>query len=240
MQFHKDYNPDIDRLIAQEGVKDWVELFKKKVWKDDSTAQFNKIPEFPTLGAWVLEPGAFDAEGNPAPVVKAVRNPYYWKIDTDYNQLPYIDRLEFQVVDNAADILPLVQAGQVDMQDRNIPADALLPENQAKGGYGLYKLVSSFSNYMAISFNETHADPVKRQIFQNKDFRIGLSYAINRPAIIQAARFDVKPYQVAPLPGTPFYSERMATQYLEYNVKLANEYLDKAGYSRRDAAGSLP
>jgi peptide/nickel transport system substrate-binding protein len=236
-QFHKDYNPNIDRLVAQAGVKNWVELFKEKTRQDLNGNLFSTVPELPTLFAWVIEPGSFNADGTPAPVVKAVRNPYYWKIDTDYNQLPYIDRLEFQVVDQAADILPLVQAGKVDMQDRNIPAEAALPENQAQGGYGLFKLVSSFSNYMAISFNETHADPVKRQIFQNKDFRIGLSYAINRPAIIQAARLDVEPAQVAPLPGTPFYSEQMATQYLEYNVELANEYLDRAGYSRRDAAG---
>lgn len=34
-----------------------------------------------------------------------------------------------------------------------------------------------------------------------------------------------------------FYNERLATQYLEYNVELANEYLDRAGYSERDAQG---
>lgn len=236
-QFHKAYNPDIDKLIAQEGVKDWVELFKKKTWQTVDHMPFSMVPEFPTLFAWVLEPGAFDANRKPAPVVKAVRNPYYWKIDTEYQQLPYIDRLEIQVVDNAADILSLVQAGKVDMQDRNIPAEAARPENQAQGGYGLYELVSTFSNYMAISFNLTHTNPVKRQIFQNKDFRIGLSHAINRPAIIHAAGLDVKPVQVAPLSGTPFYHERLATQYLEYNVKLANEYLDRAGYSQRDDAG---
>ncbi len=235
MQFHKDYNPDIDRLIAQEGVTDWVELFTKKA--DITGRIFRTVPEVPTLFAWVLEPGAFDAEGNPAAVVKAVRNPYYWKIDTDYQQLPYIDRLAIRVVDNAADILPLVQAGQVDMQDRNIPAEAALPNNQAQGEYGLYKLISTFSNYMAISFNLTHADPVKRQIFQNKAFRIGLSYAINRPAIIQAAQLDAQPAQVAPLQGVAFYNEQLATQYLEYSVTLANEYLDRAGYSRRDDAG---
>jgi peptide/nickel transport system substrate-binding protein len=237
MQFHKAYNPDIDQLIAREGVANWVELFKKKTWPNVAVMPFSTVPEFPTLFAWVLEPDSFDANGSPAAVVKAVRNPYYWKIDTDYNQLPYIDRLEIQVVEEAADILPIVQAGNVDMQDRNIPAQAALPENQAKGGYGLYTLVSSFSNYMAISFNQTHADPVKRQIFQNKDFRIGLSHAINRPAIIQAAKLDVKPVQVAPLPGTPFYNERLANQYLEYSVTLANEYLDRAGYSQRNAAG---
>ncbi|CAA9575588.1 MAG: Oligopeptide ABC transporter, periplasmic oligopeptide-binding protein OppA, partial [uncultured Thermomicrobiales bacterium] len=35
-----------------------------------------------------------------------------------------------------------------------------------------------------IALNLTHKDPVKRQIFGNKDFRIGLSHAINRQEII--------------------------------------------------------
>ena len=28
----------------------------------------------------------------------AERNPYYWKVDTEGNQLPYIDRLVFNIV----------------------------------------------------------------------------------------------------------------------------------------------
>jgi peptide/nickel transport system substrate-binding protein len=123
------------------------------------------------------------------------------------------------------------------MQDRNINPALALPENQATGGYTLYTLVSSFSNYMAISFNQTHTDPVKREIFRTRDFRIGMSHALNRPAMIAASGLDVEPRQVAPLEGTPWYSELMANQYLEYNVTLANEYLDRAGYSARDAAG---
>jgi len=237
MQFHQDYNPEVGKLVAQEGVTNWIELFMRKTRQLPTAAMFSTAPEKPTLFAWVLEPGSFRADGTPASVVTAVRNPYYWKIDTAYNQLPYIDRIEFRVVPSAADILPLVLAGKIDSQDRNIPASAALPENQAKGKYGLYRLVSSFSNYMAISFNETRADPTKRQIFRNKDFRIGLSYAIDRPAIIKATGLNVQPYQVAPLQGTPFYSEKMASQYLAYDVKLANQYLDRAGYAKRDAVG---
>ncbi len=236
-RFHEDYNPDVDKLVAEEGVKDWVELFRKKTRLDLFGDLFSTVPGFPVLNAWILERGSFDAEGRPAPIVKAVRNPYYWKIDTEYNQLPYIDRLEIKVLKEPADFLPLIQAGGIDMQDRNIPAAAALPENRKLGAYGLYKLVSSFSNYMAISFNQTHSDPVKREIFRNKDFRIGLSYAINRPAIIRAAGLDAKPAQVAPLPGTPFYNERMETQYLDYDPDLANQYLDRAGYGQRDVDG---
>lgn len=228
-QFHQAYNPNVDQLVTQAGAKDWAELFVARMQPNN--------PALPTLYAWTLEPESFQADGTPAPVIKAVRNPYYWKIDTEFNQLPYIDRLEIKVVETGEDILPLVLAGQVDMQDRNVPTAAALPANQAQGGYGLYTMTSSFSNYMVISFNQTNTDPVKREIFRNKDFRIGLSHAINRPAIIEAAGLDVKPIQVAPLPGTPFYNEQMATQYLEYDVALANEYLDNAGYSQRDADG---
>lgn len=236
-QFHKDYNPGIERLVAQEGVKNWVELFRKKSWPTVDVLPFSMVPGFPTLFAWTLEPGSFDEGGKPAPVVRAVRNPYYWKIDTDYNQLPYIDRLEFTVVERTEDVLALVLAGRIDMQDRNIPPEAALPENQARGGYGLYKLVSAFSNYMAISFNQTHNDPEKRKIFQNKDFRIGLSYAINRTALLEASKLEAYPVQVAPLPGTPFYHQRLATQYLEHSVRLANEHLDRAGFRSRDSEG---
>ena len=35
------------------------------------------------------------------------------------------------------------------------------------------------------------------------------------------------PSQPAALEGTPFYNEQLATQYTEFNVDKANEYLDK-------------
>jgi len=236
-RYHQDFNPDVDQLAQQAGAANWTELFRRRSRQDWINAYMSSTPGFPVMSAWMLTPESFQTDGTPAPVVIAVRNPYYWKIDTDYHQLPYIDRLEFEVVANPTEILPLAQAGRIDMQERNIPVAAASAENQARGGYGVFKLVSSFSNYLAISLNETHDDPIKRRIFQNRDFRIGLSHAINRAAIIRATGLDVQPRQVAPLPGTPFYSERMATQYLEYNVALANEHLDRAGFRERDGAG---
>jgi len=236
-RYHQDFNPDADQLAKQEGAANWTELFRRKSRQNWINAYMSSTPGFPVISAWMYAPGSFHPDGTPAAIVTAVRNPYYWKIDTEYRQLPYIDRLEFTVVATPSDILPLVQAGRIDMQERNIPIAAAAAENQARGGYGVFKLISSFSNYLAISFNQTHDDPIKRQIFKNRDFRIGLSHAINRAAIIRAAGLDAQPWQAAPLPGTPFYSEQMATQYLEYNVALANEYLDRAGFRERDAEG---
>ena len=80
--------------------------------------------------------------------------------------------------------------------------------------------------------------PGPARIFNNKDFRIGLSHAINREEILDIVFVGQgEPYQAAPLPGTPFYDEEMAKQYIEYDVELANEYLDKAGFAERDGEG---
>lgn len=219
-QFHADYNPNVDQLVVEAGLSTWADLFAQKVEPQS--------PNRPSLFAWVVE--SYTNE-----VIHAVRNPYYWKIDTTFGQLPYIDAVEFTIVETRDDMLPLVSAGKIDMQDRNLPI--AVTQTIPLEGYRLYELLPAYSNYMAIAFNLTHVDPAKRQIFQNRDFRIGLSYAINRPAIIEASGLDVQPRQVAPLEGTLFYNEQMANQYLEYDVALANEYLDLAGYSNRDANG---
>jgi peptide/nickel transport system substrate-binding protein len=106
------------------------------------------------------------------------------------------------------------------------------------GGYHFFETPSSFMNTMIISLNLTHQDPVKREIFQNQDFRIGLSYAINREQIIDLVLYGQGiPYQSAPRPDTALYNEQLATQYLDYDVDLANDYLDRAGYSERDDDG---
>ncbi len=59
-------------------------------------------------------------------------------------------------------------------------------------------------NEMIIALNLTHKDPTKRQIFQNKDFRIGLSYAVNRQEIIDVVFVGQgEAWQAAPRRDTP-------------------------------------
>ena len=66
-------------------------------------------------------------------------------------------------------------------------------------------------------------DPVLADIFSNKDFRIGMSYAINRPEIINIVyNGQGEPAQVGPLESSPLYNEQLATQYTEYDVDKAN------------------
>ena len=107
-----------------------------------------------------------------------------------------------------------------------------------KGDYRIIPTRLTYANEIAIKLNLTHRDPVKREIFQNKNFRIGLSHAINRQAIIDTVFSGVgEPANISPLPDSGVYRESMAKQYLEYDVDLANQFLDEAGYAERDSRG---
>jgi peptide/nickel transport system substrate-binding protein len=236
-QFLPQYNPDgIDALIAEAGVSDYVALFEAKGGRLFGTARWAN-PDAPRLEAWIItEPYT----GNAQQVV-LTRNPYYWKVDTEGNQLPYLDQMVFTVYADVNAIVLAGLAGELDMQERHINAltnKPLFADNQEAGDYHFFELIPASSNTMVIDLNLTHRDPVLREILNNRDFRIGLSYAINRQEIIDTVFVGQgTPSQVAPQQGTPFYNEQLATQYTEYNVDLANAALDSAGLTEKDAGG---
>ena len=229
-QYHAEYNPDgIDALVAEAGMDTWVDL-----WEQVAVNEW--LVSKPTLNAWVItEPMAADATQ-----VVGVRNPYYFKVDPEGNQYPYLDGVRADVGDDVETLVLRALNGEIDMQDRHI-ADlankAVFFDNQEAGDYHFFTTVGSSMNTNIIALNLTHADPVKREIFQNKDFRIGLSHAINRQEIIDLIYVGQgEPYQAAPRPTSPLYNEQLARQYLEYNVDLANQHLD-AAFPEKDADG---
>jgi peptide/nickel transport system substrate-binding protein len=228
-QFHKKHNPDVDKLAKDAGHPDWVSLFEAKYVNYTNA-------ELPALTAWKLTA----ALGENTTRVVAERNPYYWKVDTEGNQLPYIDSVAFDMLADAQVLVLKALNGEIDFMDRHLNAPANKPlfiDNQDKGGYVLFDAKPTTANNMVIQFNLTHPDPVKREVFQNKDFRIGLSHAINRQEIIDLVYIgQSEPYQAAPRPESAFYNERLARQYTEYDVAKANEHLDKV-LSNKDGEG---
>lgn len=235
-QFHEDYNPDAEKLAKAEGLSNWVELFEAKggVFGEP----FFRTTGAPTLHAWyfTLAPGQGDASR-----AIAVRNPYYWKVDPAGNQLPYIDRILYELPTDVEVLLLQVLGGQMDMIDQYFATPANKPvvwDNQERGGYRLFTTTPTMPNDAAIMLNLTHPDPIKREIFQNKKFRIALSHAIDREEIIDLVYVGQgSPHQVAPRPESDLYNERMAKQYTEYDVKLANQYMDEAGFTKKDREG---
>lgn len=234
-QFHPKYNPDAEKNATDAGFEDWVAYFQDRAG-GGCCGWFNNADR-PVLWAWKLE----NAYGENTTTVKAVRNPYYWKVDTEGNQLPYIDAVVFDVGNDVETLVLKAINGELDYQDRHIATlanKAVFFDNQEQGGYRLTRRLDSNNNVMEISLNLNHLDPVKNEIFNNKDFRIALSHAINRQELIDLVLVGQgEPWQAAPMPESPYYNERLATQYLEYDVDLANQILDDAGFAERDSDG---
>ncbi|MGW5365157.1 ABC transporter substrate-binding protein [Actinopolymorpha pittospori] len=238
-QFHPKYNPDVEALAKKEGFASWVEMFPAKGAGSISSTDFWQ-PEVPNLFAWRT---ARVAEQGQRLVLE--RNPYYWKTDPDGRQLPYLDGVTFVAVTNLETALLQSTDGQFDLlvptftggicTVRNKP---VLARSRESGDYRFIEGVSSSMNYAVIAFNLAHKDQNLRQVFQNKDFRIGLSHAINRPEIIKTVfQRQGEPWQAAPRKESDLYSEKLAKQYTAYDPATANEHLDKAGLTRRDSAG---
>jgi peptide/nickel transport system substrate-binding protein len=230
-QFYPKYadKAKLDAAIADAGFKTWIELWNARVCTGNAcgTGSLWQVADRPTIFAWVVK------EPDVANATQFVleRNPYYWKVDQNGQQYPYIDKLVYTVYQDVAPMLLDASAGKIDFQMRHfnlLSNKAVLADNMAKGDYKFFDLTDAANNRLVLMFNLTDKDPVMREVFQNKDFRIGMSYALNRQEIIDTVWVSQgKPWQAAPLKDSPFYSEKMATQYLEYDVAKANEYLDK-------------
>ena len=236
-QFHKTFNPEgIDELVRKNDASDWVDLFSMKAPAVPYLRNWVMRPDLPNLHAWRLK----TAYGEGTRVV-AERNPYYWKVDPEGNQLPYIDRVVHRLFGNQETILLRTLNGELDFMWNNVNSQvdkSLLYDGRESGGYHFVNLRRTRSNYLSISFNLTHPDSIKREIFNRRAFRIGLSHAINRQEILNLVYMGRgEPRQVAPMPSSPLYNEQLAQQYVSYDVEKANRYVDRAGLDQRDDNG---
>lgn len=227
LQYHKTYNDKVDDLVAADGsVTDWMALFFKK--GPDNWGNPQKWYDgtgLPSMNPWVVTKPM-----GTGTTVNLERNPYYWKTDAKGNQLPYFDKiLAISYADQQGRTLAMLN-GDVDwikdppFGDRTLFYDAV---DQGKPLF-IKNMLSDGGTTATLHFNQTIADPIKAEVFASKDFRVGMSYAIDRQEIIKVVfAGQGTPRQAAPLPDSPLYMPGMDTQYTEYDVAKANEFLDK-------------
>lgn len=216
-------------LAASEGYGTWSEAM---TWHCGYTQNFDV--NRPTLDAWKFTTPYDGVE----PVVVWERNAYYFKVDTDGNQLPYLDGLRMDVVTDDETLVLKAVNGEIDLQNRHLATlqnKPLFFDNAEKNGYRLYDTIAASMNTGVIMFNQTIADPALNKLFNNKQFRIAMSHAIDRQEIVDAVFVGQgEPFQAAPRPESAFYHERLAKQYTEFDPDLADELLDAAGYDQRN------
>ena len=229
-QFHPKYadKAALEAEIKKEGVDTWTALWGVK------TARQND-PGTPNLWAWQVQ-NKVDQ-----PVQMMNRNPYYWKVDAEGNQLPYFDYVSRTLVPDGQALLLKAVAGETDFQARRVSSLGNRPvvvENQQKGNYKLIDYLNVASNMGTIFFNYSHKDPVLKELFMKQDFRVALSHAIDREEINQLVYKGLAmPCNVTAAPGTPWFKESDLEVFSKFDPDKANAMLDALGLDKKDAEG---
>ena len=231
-RFHPDHAEDADGAARELDYSGAVELLQDAMYAGALWTN----PALPRLHAWLPK----DAVGD-GTRMRFTRNPYYWKVDPEGNQLPYLDGIDFSIVQDAEVLLLNVLQGEIDMLDRHVTTTRnkpVLAAEREAGGYRFFDLVPDKLNTLTIMFNLTCQDEARREVFTNRDFRVGLSHAINRQELINTLHArQGEPWQVAPARESELFDEEMAKQYTEYDLDLANEFLDRTGWTERNDDG---
>ena len=197
-------------------------------------------PEHPRMWPWVFH----THKSNPPH--SFVRNPYFFMVDTQGNQLPYVDRIYCEVKSGPM-IGVSATSGGITMQSRHISYDqyTLLMSERKRGGYDVRHWYPGESSQFVISPNlnlkvtpERPASAKKAALLADKRFRQALSLAINRKEIIEAEfNNQTKPAQCAPGPESYYYYPKLYHAFTDYDPNRADKLLDGIGLTRRDFEG---
>jgi peptide/nickel transport system substrate-binding protein len=212
-QYHPKYNEDAD-----------YEMF------DEMAFNFN--PELPVMYAWKVaewEAGATE--------MVAERNPYYWKVDPDGQQLPYIDRIHYTLVESGEAINLMAIAGDLDMQHRRISFGqyTVYQENAEAGDYHLLMWNTAQASTITLFPNQSFSNPQYRELMQNLKFRQALSLAIDRDSINEISFLgQAIPRTITVVRDSPLFQEDIETYYAEYDPAAAEVLLEEAGLAKGD------
>ena len=190
---------------------------------------FWNYPGIPTLNPFVLstEEGKNSVKGD---YYEYVRNPYYWKVDTAGQQLPYMDKIIYTTVSNVDQQLMLLLDGTVDLQTVAMESIPTILESQT--AINIYEWSGSdWGNVPTqLHLNLNADDAHLHELFNNADFRQGLSICVDREEFASLYSDGwLKGGQAAPQPGTMGYSEEWASKWTEYDVEKAKSLFESAG-----------
>ena len=214
-QFHADYasEDELQAILKEEEMEadQWAQLFMLKDhnhWEQCARTAVG----FPVLSPWVM------TTVTPTSIVYE-RNPYYFKVDSAGNQLPYFDTVRSEHITDRETINLKIIAGELDLVEREAggPSLPLYKEHEERGGYTVTMLQQHFAP-VNVFVNMNHEDPAWRRMAQDIRFRRALNMAIDREDIIDKVFFG--------------FAEMPYLVPSDYDPDLANELLDEMGLTR--------
>ena len=230
-QFMPKYSSEaeVNAKARAAGFDNWVRMLHvRKDW------QLN--PELPTLGPWRT------TRPINTPTWVMERNPFYYVVDTEGNQLPYIDSVVMTLAENIEVANLRAMAGEYDLQERHMDL-AKLPvilENRDRGKYDVHLDLAYNGADTTLHVNMNHtADAEIGKWLGNADFRRALSLGIDRDQLNETFWLGLgTPGSTAPaevMPESPGPEWRKKWSVLD--VAQANAMLDKLGLTRKDREG---
>lgn len=223
----------LDAVIKEKQVNSWTEL-----WMGGPIGMFFFNPDLPIVGPWPMKTTV------PNELITQERNPYYFQVDPDGNQLPYLDQVTHLFYEDQETFNLRLISGEVDCQYRAVQiADyPLLKENEEKGGYRVLRWRADGNSGYAVNTTPRDDDgnviEAQSAIVSQPDFRRALSVAINREEINELVYNGLSnPRQSAPIPGSPVWKQEYEEAWAQYDPDLANQLLDDLGLTERDSDG---
>ncbi|WP_346898387.1 ABC transporter substrate-binding protein [uncultured Roseibium sp.] len=230
-KFHDKYGDPafIKAEAAKTKARGWAPLHNKV---DDMYNARN--PDLPTLQPWMLTSGDNDRR------ITLVRNPFYHRVDSTGQQLPYIDKVVMTVADGKL-IAAKTQAGESNLQARNLSFSdiTVLKQGEAQQNYTTALWPNSKGSEISILPNLTTKDPGWRALLRDSRFRHALSLGIDRTLINRTLYFGLgKEGNDTVLSQSPLYKAEYRTKWANYDPEQANALLDEIGLTERDGNGT--
>jgi peptide/nickel transport system substrate-binding protein len=227
------YMEQFNPVLSNDAYKDFEEHTKR--------IRFVTNPDCPTMTGWKCS--SFD-EG-----VRGVyeRNPFYWVVDAEGNQLPYVDKIISTTFQNAEVEKVNVLQGKSDWTHHwimNLTDVANLRKEADAGGYEIRFWDSGSGSGTSFFLSYDYEEEKMRNLAREPKFRQALSHGFNRGEIRKSRYFDTGEettgtfspkaieYNIDDSGGSSPSNERYREwrdSYVAYDVAKSNALLDELG-----------
>ena len=151
--------------------------------------------------------------------ITLVKNPNYWEGE------PNLDKYIYKVVPDQNVVAQQLKTGELDYGQIQ---EASVKEMSSRNDVNVVQY-----DTFGFTFYAYQLDPAKTTLFQDKEVRQALMYALDRKAMIEAIRYGIGTVAVGtmPVPSWAYNPDGITNKY-PYDAKKANDLLDSAGWAK--------
>ena len=164
------------------------------------------------------------------------KNPNYWEKDEQGNQIPYIDRVVWQIVENQDTALLQFRSGGLDSISVTPDYFSLLKQEEDRGNFTISNGGPQYgTTFMGFNLNtgsrdgKPLVDPIKSRWFNTLEFRKAVAYGINREQMINNIFRGLGETQNSPISVQSPYYKKDVKSY-GYDLEKAKALLLGAGF----------